>query len=100
MKAIVADTVIAEAPQDDVLAIEGNAYFPPGSVLVGTLQASPTSYTCPWKGDAQYYDLKVGQEIIGDGAWSYPLIKESAVARVGRDFSGYIAFDTHRVRIG
>ena len=32
MKAVLGDTVIAEAPREDLISIEGNWYFPPASV--------------------------------------------------------------------
>jgi uncharacterized protein (DUF427 family) len=86
-------TVVAEAPADEIISIEGNSYFPPGSLAGGLLAESPTPYTCPWKGPAQYWDLHTPQGTIHDGAWSYPGLKPSAVERVGRDFAGYIAFD-------
>ena len=99
MKALVEGTVVAEAASDEVVGIEGNVYFPPASVSSGVLRNSPTPYTCPWKGIAQYHDVLVGETVLKDGAWSYPNIKESAVALVGRDFSGYVAFDSRQVRI-
>jgi uncharacterized protein (DUF427 family) len=99
MKASVEETVVAEAANEAVVSIEGNAYFPPGSVAAGVLRNNPTRYTCPWKGIAQYHDVLVGETVLKDGAWSYPNIKESAVALVGRDFSGYVAFDSRQVRI-
>ena len=50
MKAMINGTVIAEATADDVISIEGNSYFPPGSLADGVLTQSATPYTCPWKG--------------------------------------------------
>ncbi|WUD70622.1 DUF427 domain-containing protein [Streptomyces sp. NBC_00510] len=99
MKAVVGDTVVAEAASEAVISIEGNVYFPPASLAAGALRESATPYTCPWKGRAQYHDVVVGEMVLKDGAWSYPDIKESAAARVGRDFSGYVAFDVRQVRI-
>jgi uncharacterized protein (DUF427 family) len=99
MKAMVGETVVAEAANEAVVRIEGNVYFPPDSVTAGALRNSPTPYTCPWKGRAQYHDIVVGESVLRDGAWSYPEIKESATARVGRDFSGYVAFDARQVSI-
>jgi uncharacterized protein (DUF427 family) len=99
MKAVVGETVVAEAASDAVVRIEGNGSFPPDSVAADTLRDSPTPYTCPWKGRAQYHDVVVGEKALRDGAWSYPDIKESAVTRVGRDFSGFVAFDVRQVRI-
>jgi uncharacterized protein (DUF427 family) len=99
MKALVGETVVAEAASDEVVGVEGNVYFPADSVAAGVLRNSSTPYTCPWKGIAQYHDVLVGETVLKDGAWSYPDIKESAVARVGRDFGGYVAFDSRQVRI-
>ncbi|HQI65683.1 MAG TPA: DUF427 domain-containing protein, partial [Rhodoglobus sp.] len=55
MKALLGDTVIAEAPQEDLIKIEGNWYFPPSSVNSELLVESATPYTCPWKGECQYF---------------------------------------------
>jgi uncharacterized protein (DUF427 family) len=92
MKARLGDTVIAEAEQDELVRIEGNWYFPPQSVSDGFLQDSATPYTCPWKGEAQYYDVAVGGDVLADRAWSYPTPYPTAIERVGKDFSGYVAF--------
>ena len=58
MKAIINDVVIAEAPPADIISIEGNSYFPPASLARDVLSESATPYTCPWKGPAQYWDLR------------------------------------------
>ena len=92
MRATIGGTVIAEANQDDLIQIEGNWYFPPSAVTPGALSESPTAYTCPWKGAAQYFDVVTAEGTTKDGAWSYPQLKPSAVERVGRDFAGYVAF--------
>lgn len=42
MKAVVGDTVIAEAPEEDLIKIEGNWYFPPSSVKSELFTESPT----------------------------------------------------------
>ena len=99
MKAVVNGTVVAEAAADEIISIEGNSYFPPASLTEGLLAESATPYTCPWKGPAQYWDLRTSQGTIPDGAWSYPNLKPSAVERVGRDFAGYIAFDRKSVTV-
>jgi uncharacterized protein (DUF427 family) len=92
MKAVLNGTVIAEAPKDDLIAIEGNWYFPPASVNSEYLEKSPTPYTCPWKGECQYFSVKNGDELLKDRAWSYPHPYEGAFDRVGKDFSDYVAF--------
>ncbi|MFC6356814.1 DUF427 domain-containing protein [Luethyella okanaganae] len=92
MKAVLNDVVIAEAPESELIKIEGNWYFPPASVKAEYLSASDTPYTCPWKGDCQYFDVSDGGAALQDRAWSYPEIHASAIDRVGRDFSNYVAF--------
>ena len=92
MKAVLGDVVIAEAPRDELISIEGNWYFPPASVDRSLLTESATPYTCPWKGECQYYDVHAEGQDFTDRAWSYPHPYPSGRERVGRDFSGYVAF--------
>lgn len=92
MKAHLNGTVIAEADEADLVKIEGNWYFPPASVKREFLQESPTPYTCPWKGKCQYYSVVSGDDVLADRAWAYPTPYPTAIERVGRDFSGYVAF--------
>jgi uncharacterized protein (DUF427 family) len=88
MKAVIGDTVIAEAAEDDLIKIEGNWYFPPSSIVAGHLVESPTPYTCPWKGECQYFTV----DGLQDRAWSYPTPYPTGIERVGKDFSNYVAF--------
>ncbi len=92
MKAIWNDTVIAEAPREELIYIEGNWYFPPASVNQDYLTKSPTPYTCPWKGVCQYFNVGQGGDVSQDNAWSYPEPMPSAIQKVKHDFSNYIAF--------
>ncbi|MDA4890330.1 DUF427 domain-containing protein [Microbacterium resistens] len=92
MRAVLAGTVIAEADDAETILIEGNHYFPPSAVREGVLVESPTPYTCPWKGVCQYYSVVADGETHADLAWSYPEPYPSGIERVGRDFSGYVAF--------
>lgn len=92
MKAIWNDTIVAEAPKEDLIYIEGNWYFPPASVNEAFLRKSPTPYTCPWKGECQYFDVGHGDDWSQDNAFSYPQPKASAIHSVKKDFSNYVAF--------
>ena len=92
MKAVLNGVVIAEAPEDQLIRIEGNLYFPPASVNQEFLSTSPTAYTCPWKGDCHYYTLTVDGQAFQDRAFSYDDLRPGAVERVGHDFAGYVAF--------
>jgi uncharacterized protein (DUF427 family) len=92
MKAVWNGQVIAEADKDELIYIEQNWYFPPSAVRQELLRKSDTPYTCPWKGECQYFDVGQGDNYSKDNAWSYPEPMPSAIERVHRDFSGYIAF--------
>jgi uncharacterized protein (DUF427 family) len=54
MKAIWREAVLAES--DDTVVVEGNHYFPAESINRDYFQPSDTHTTCPWKGEASYYD--------------------------------------------
>ena len=97
MKATWNNAVIAES--DDTISIEGNHYFPPASVKHEYLQPSSTPYTCWWRGKCTYYSLKVGEEIGKDACWAYLEPPQTAIDKVGQDFTGYIAF-WHTVDVG
>ena len=92
MKAVLNGVVVAEAPKDELIAIEGNWYFPPSSVTSGLLEKTDTPYTCPWKGECQYFSVLDGDTRLADRAWSYPNPYPTAFDRVGKDFSNYVAF--------
>jgi uncharacterized protein (DUF427 family) len=69
-------TVIASS--DKIEIVEGNIYFPPGSVDRSYLKDSPTLSQCPWKGTAHYYTLSVAGAENKDAAWYYPTPKDAA----------------------
>ena len=92
MKAVLNGTIIAEASEDELVKIEGNWYFPPDSVNHDLLVASPTLYTCPWKGKCQYFSVQDGDALLSDRAFSYPDPYPLSFERVGRDYSKYVAF--------
>lgn len=92
MKAIWNDAVLAEAPKEDLIRIEGNWYFPQSSLNKALFKDSDHHTTCHWKGEASYYDVVVDGKINEFGAWYYPEPKEGSVERVGKDFAGYVAF--------
>lgn len=92
MKAIWNDQLIAEADREDLIYIERNWYFPPDSVKQDMLRKSDTQYHCPWKGDAQYFDVGDGTTWDQDNAFSYPQPLPGALDIVKKDFGGYICF--------
>lgn len=92
MKAVWNDKVVAEADKADLIYIEGNWYFPPSSIKKEFLKESDTPYTCPWKGDCQYFSVGEGDNWSQDSAFSYPDPKPSAIDIVKKDFANYVAF--------
>ncbi|MGZ8425459.1 MAG: DUF427 domain-containing protein [Candidatus Binatia bacterium] len=76
MKAVWKNTVVAES--NETIVVEGNHYFPPESIKKDCFAPSDTHSTCPWKGLASYYHVKVGDQVNQDAAWFYPEPKEAA----------------------
>jgi uncharacterized protein (DUF427 family) len=85
VKAIWRDQVVAES--DDIVTVEGNAYFPATSVAPGVLRPSDHTSVCPWKGTAHYYSLVVDGGVNEDAVWYYPEPKEAA-----KEIAGRVAF--------
>lgn len=82
MKALWNGVVIAES--EDIVEVEGNAYFPLTSLKREFTQSSETHSICPWKGNASYLSLAVDGKINADAAWFYPQPKPGAEAVAGR----------------
>lgn len=61
--------VLAES--NDVVEVEGNAYFPADSLNKQYFKPSQTETVCHWKGTANYYDLQVGEKTNPSAAWFY-----------------------------
>lgn len=76
MKATWNGAILAQS--DDTVVVEGNHYFPPESLNKAYLGESDKHTSCPWKGEASYYDVKVDGNVNQDAAWYYPEPKEAA----------------------
>ena len=76
MRATWNGALIAES--EKTVVVEGNHYFPPGSLEDEFFRPSSTTTICPWKGTAHYYTLVVGGEQNPDAAWYYPETKQAA----------------------
>ena len=66
------------AESDDIVQVEGNAYFPRASVHDEYLRPSDTHTVCPWKGTASYFSLEVDGATNADALWFYPEPKDAA----------------------
>jgi uncharacterized protein (DUF427 family) len=82
MRAVWQDAVLAES--DDTVVVEGNHYFPADAIRREHFRPSATHTTCPWKGEASYYDVVVGDKVNKDAAWYYPDVKAAAAEIKGR----------------
>ena len=82
MRAVWQNTVLAES--EDTVVVEGNHYFPLDSTRSEYFRPSDTHTTCPWKGEASYYDVVVDGRINKDAAWYYSEPKEAAAQIKGR----------------
>ena len=91
IRAIWNDTVIAES--ENTIIVEGNHYFPPGSVHQQYFKSSDTHTLCGWKGKASYYDVEVDGKTNRNAAWYYPKASDAA-----KRIEGYVAF-WHGVRV-
>lgn len=84
-RAVWKDVAIAQTERFET--VEGNIYFPPESLDMQYFRPSNNRSTCPWKGEASYYDIVVGGQVNKDGAWYYPEPKPAAA-----NIAGYVAF--------
>ena len=76
MKAIWNGAVLAES--DDIVQVEGNAYFPAGSLRHDLTTDSELTTVCPWKGTAHYLNLTIDGRTNENAAWYYPAPKPAA----------------------
>jgi uncharacterized protein (DUF427 family) len=62
-------------------------YFPEEEVRTDLLQPADHSTHCPFKGDASYWSVRVGERVAENAVWSYPEPLDDAPP-----LSGYLAF--------
>lgn len=84
-RALFNGTVIAES--DDIVEVEGNAYFPAEALKPEFRKDSDVKTSCPWKGEASYFDIVVDGKTADYAAWYYPDPKPAA-----EEIKGRIAF--------
>jgi class 3 adenylate cyclase/uncharacterized protein (DUF427 family) len=67
-------------------------YFPKDDIAMGLLVRNDHRTNCPFKGNATYWSLKLGDKTIENAAWSYEDPYDEAA-----DLRGYLAFDWPRL---
>jgi uncharacterized protein (DUF427 family) len=75
------------AHSDETVVIEGNHYFPPESLNKQYFNETDTRSTCPWKGQASYYNIEVNGKLNKDAAWFYKEPSELA-----KGIKDYVSF--------
>ena len=81
-RAIWNGAVVAES--DDVIVVDGFAYFPRDSVALSVLVPSAHTSVCSWKGEANYFTLTIDGNENRDAAWWYPEPSNAAATVAGR----------------
>jgi uncharacterized protein (DUF427 family) len=72
------------ASSDDIVKVDGNAYFPAAALDSNFIRPSTHTSVCGWKGTANYYDLVVNGQVNANAVWFYPDPKEAAANIRGR----------------
>lgn len=70
-----AGTTVVDSPAARMLhetALLPRWYFPQEHVRTDLLEPSTTVTHCPFKGDARYWHLRVGDRLVTDAFWEYP----------------------------
>ena len=75
------------ASSDDIVTVEGNAYFPPDALQADCFRPSSHRSVCGGKGEAHYYDVVVDGQVNANAAWFYPDPKPAA-----NEIRGRVAF--------
>jgi uncharacterized protein (DUF427 family) len=93
----VGGTTVAESRRPWLLFETGlptRYYLPPADVRIDLLRPSERVTACPYKGEASYYSVEAGGEVVPDVAWTYrfPIPEQPKIA-------GLIAFFDERVDV-
>ena len=90
VRAFLDGTAVADSTRALLLLEAGHLpvyYFPPQDVRTDLLEPTDTSTYCPYKGNASYWSVSVGDRVARDAVWSY---QEPLPGR--DDIKGYLAF--------
>ncbi len=91
------DAVVGES-RNALELVEGDhasvIYFPRADLAMAFIEPSPTTSTCPRKGQASYWSIVTPAGTIRDAGWSYEDPKEP-VAQI----AGHIAFYPDKVTV-
>jgi uncharacterized protein (DUF427 family) len=69
-------------------------YIARGDVVPGVLEPSSKRTRCPYKGEAAYWSVRAGGELLQDVAWSY-----DTPLREAESLGGHVSFDGEGVEV-
>jgi uncharacterized protein (DUF427 family) len=75
VRGILGDQVVVDSRRVMLLHETGHLpkwYFPREDVREELLEASDRTTRCPWKGEASYWSVRVGDRVAADAMWAYP----------------------------
>jgi uncharacterized protein (DUF427 family) len=88
---------VAESAEPTILfeaGLPARYYLPKTHVRLDLLVPSDRTTHCPYKGDAEYWSVRIGEKLYPDLAWSYPTpIPES------QKIAGLVSFYNEKVDI-
>ncbi|HEX8074186.1 MAG TPA: DUF427 domain-containing protein [Thermoleophilaceae bacterium] len=90
MRAIFAGETVVDSRHPRLLHESGHLplhYFPESEVRMDLLEPSEHTTRCPYKGDARYWSLRVGDRVSENAAWAYPEPLDGAPP-----LAGFVAF--------
>ena len=86
VRAVFGGETVADSTRVKLLHETGHLpiyYFPQGDVRMDLLEPSDRSTHCPFKGDASYWSVKVGDRVAENATWGYPEPLESCPLNAG-----------------
>jgi uncharacterized protein (DUF427 family) len=95
VRAFLDDTAVADSTRALLLLEAGHLpvyYFPSADVRTDLLEPTDKATYCPYKGQAAYWSVRVGDRVATNALWSYqdPLPERT-------DIKGYLALYWHRM---
>ena len=74
MRAVFSGETVVDSSRAKLLHEHGHLpvyYFPEEDVRMDLLEPTDHSTTCPWKGEASYWSVRVGDRVAENAVWSY-----------------------------
>jgi uncharacterized protein (DUF427 family) len=90
IRGVLAGETVVDSTRSRLLYEHGHLpiyYFPREDVRVDLLEPTDHHTRCPWKGEASYWSVRVGDRVAENAVWGYPEPLDDAPP-----LAGYVAF--------